>query len=100
MFFFITNIAVPVTTTIAPRKLSQVIFSEDMKLGCEPDFNVYTMQFNRIEDPYNIRTAGGHIHIGNTMISDGNVKDIHQLETLLMNFSKKTFTIYIYMEER
>jgi len=39
MFFFITNIAVPVTTTIAPRKLSQVILSEDTKLGCRDTAN-------------------------------------------------------------
>ena len=36
------------------------------ELGCDPDFNAYTMRENEIcerADP-NLRTAGGHVHLG------------------------------------
>lgn len=38
------------------------------QFGCDPDYNIYTMQQNVVETKLlhsnNVRTAGGHIHIG------------------------------------
>jgi hypothetical protein len=39
---------------------------EALELGCDPDYNAYTFDKNprpRLPDP-NIRSAGGHVHIG------------------------------------
>ena len=32
--------------------------------GCEPDFNVWDMEYNPKPEPHNYRAAGGHVHIG------------------------------------
>jgi len=32
--------------------------------GCEPDFNVWEMEYNPKPDPHQYRAAGGHVHIG------------------------------------
>lgn len=38
-------------------------------LGCEPDYNVYTGKANPRVNPYTcLRTAGGHIHVGDDSI--------------------------------
>jgi len=38
---------------------------EALELGCEPDYDAYTLQANpRPVAPPNFRTAGGHVHIG------------------------------------
>lgn len=36
------------------------------ELGCEPDYNAYTGEMNKINDnvPATLRTAAGHVHIG------------------------------------
>lgn len=33
-------------------------------LGCDPDFNAYTLEPNPRPDPGNVRSLGGHIHCG------------------------------------
>lgn len=44
---------------------------EAMELGCEPDYNAYTMEENpRPDGTVNFRTAAGHIHIGFTEGAD------------------------------
>jgi hypothetical protein len=32
--------------------------------GCEPDFNVWEMEYNPKPNPHQYRAAGGHVHIG------------------------------------
>ena len=34
------------------------------ELGCDPDFDAYTMQPNPTPEASNLRAAGGHVHIG------------------------------------
>lgn len=46
---------------------------EAKEMGCEPDFNAYTMQENpKPNAATTMRTAGGHIHIGFTENADVN----------------------------
>ncbi len=36
-----------------------------LTMGCDPDFNAWTMEVNEAGDPYQLlRTAGGHVHVG------------------------------------
>ena len=45
--------------------------AEALELGCEPDYNAYTEDVNpRPVAPFNIRSAGGHVHIGWTQGQD------------------------------
>lgn len=37
---------------------------EAKELGCNPDWNAYTMEPNPRPEPGDFRTAGGHVHIG------------------------------------
>jgi len=44
---------------------------EAKMLGCEPDFNAYTMEENPLaKDNSRFRTAAGHIHLGFTEVED------------------------------
>jgi hypothetical protein len=57
--------------------------AESKVLGCEPDFNAYTMQANPVPDAeVTYRTASGHIHIGWTEGMD--VNDPGHLEACQM----------------
>lgn len=55
-------------------------------VGCDPDYNAYTKDFNPIPDlPDDIRFAGGHVHIGNDLLLDVNnvVKCVKLLDLFL-----------------
>lgn len=44
--------------------LGQLMTPHAMRLGCDPDFNVWTLQENpRPEPPQAMRTAAGHVHV-------------------------------------
>lgn len=47
-------------------KASYLESEQAMVFGCEPDLNAYTLQIQEVSasDAGNLRTAGGHIHIG------------------------------------
>lgn len=58
-----------VTTTLSSAEYDMdELRSSDQcrKFGCEPDYNIYTMQPQEVDvfAIRNLRTAGGHIHIG------------------------------------
>jgi hypothetical protein len=39
--------------------------AENLELGCDPDYDAYTLEANqRPEDPGFLRSGGGHVHIG------------------------------------
>lgn len=62
--------------------VASVIFSEEflkevpyenIKLGCEPDFNGYSMDVNEKPNELSLmRTAGGHVHIGGFTVTRDN----------------------------
>jgi len=51
---------------------------ETKELGCDPDYNAYTMQSNKSPEASPLRAAGGHVHIGWTEGQD--VSDRHHVE--------------------
>lgn len=80
---FITNITTVMTNLegrIGPLKIGiqpTAVFSEkdweeippsQKVLGCDPDYNAYTMEVNPPPDPHGkpMRTAAGHVHVGFT----------------------------------
>lgn len=53
------------------RKQLMGVPKENLELGCEPDWNAYTEDQNpRPVPPKDMRTAGGHVHIGWTEAAD------------------------------
>ncbi len=53
--------------------------AESKILGCDPDYNAYTVTQNPMPDPHpNMRTAAGHLHLGWT--KDRDVTDPHWIE--------------------
>jgi hypothetical protein len=45
--------------------------AEALKLGCDPDYNAYSLKVNPPpKDPGNMRCAGGHVHVGWTTDQD------------------------------
>lgn len=56
---------------------------EARELGCDPDFNIYTGEFNEAPNGnLGIRTAAGHIHVGWT--NDMDIKDETHIEACTM----------------
>lgn len=52
---------------------SQLNCKEAREFGCDPDFDPYTMSINTVPPDAaesNLRTCGGHIHIGNDQIAE------------------------------
>lgn len=44
---------------------------EAKELGCDPDYNAYTKDFNPTPDgSTNLRTVGGHVHVGGFFVED------------------------------
>lgn len=59
------NIAVVPTALFSPEEMARAP-AEALELGCDPDYSGYTMQLNpapKLPKP-NMRSAGGHVHIG------------------------------------
>lgn len=54
---------------------------EAKELGCEPDYNAYTLQENpRPDNKTTMRTASGHVHIG---LEGCDARDVHSMEHML-----------------
>lgn len=52
-------------TVIFPDEILDIMPQVALDLGCEPDFNGYTLAVNKKPRPkHGMRTAGGHVHIG------------------------------------
>lgn len=50
---------------IYERKELMAFGTQAMRFGCDPDFNCWTGEQNKTPSPYTeLRTAGGHIHVG------------------------------------
>lgn len=72
------------------EKYLKTVPLEALDLGCEPDFNAYTMDMNdRPDSSGNMRTVGGHVHIGGFMSEN-------ELETPHMSLSAR---LARYMDE-
>jgi len=61
---------------------------KSMSFGCDPDINVYTMDYNEMnindDVPFNLRTAGGHVHVGlNEVANDHVVNSIKMMDLFL-----------------
>lgn len=61
------------TARFQTERMKLIPFSH-LRLGCEPDFNAYTRTVNpspsAVGENFNLRTAGGHIHVGWTRDKD------------------------------
>jgi len=56
---------IPLPSVKFPRRILEVASPAALRLGCEPDFNLYTRDFNPApRSPDGVRSAGGHIHLG------------------------------------
>lgn len=48
-----------------PEVFLDIVPEENLELGCDPDFDAWTMQTNTSPDPTQLmRTVGGHVHAG------------------------------------
>lgn len=57
-----------------------------LSFGCSPDMNVYTMEYNRISEEVHpeLRTAGGHVHVGlNEVANDHVINSVKMLDLFL-----------------
>lgn len=68
---------IPEASVMFPKELMESQPEEAIELGCEPDFNGYSMEANpRPDQSGNMRTAGGHIHIGG-FFTNNPMDDVH-----------------------
>ena len=93
--------------------VASVIFSEEflkgvpyenVQLGCEPDFNGYTVSVNPAPNEQSLmRTAGGHVHIGGFSVDRGNrrghMADMARL-TRLMDQEVGVYSVLWDMDDR
>lgn len=68
---------------------------ENLILGCEPDFNAYTMLPNpRPDGDLNMRTAGGHIHVGGFTNNNPHHPQQMGMGAVLSKFLDRTIGVY------
>jgi hypothetical protein len=72
---------------ITSAHLNEIHYTESCRtVGCDPDFNVYTLLENPKPQIDNVFFAGGHIHIGCDLDTDEKIKIVKTLDKQLLPF--------------